>query len=618
MNSFQVMRFVDKATPQQLQQMVAARDPYSYMALSKLQEIRDNKLKADAKQPEAPPLTQTIPQQIAQLDQPQGIAALPQAMPQGQQAPQDMPQEMQQASGIGPAMAPTGAGGGLVSFKHGGIAHFVTGDPVVGRNPGEVSESTVGAWWRSLPANQSEAYAQSPAGIADSASFADLTKKKNAILETLTPFTAMTKTERAQREAALVGVNEQIDSIRTRRQNLGASAPAVTPTPVTPPFTQALTVPPGAPADTPISGLKEPTDADVSNTRRPAGNPPDQANAQSGAGNFGLPFKNLQMQLDAAAKSKADFFKPGGEGSKLAENVGKAAYSQDEYSKLIGTPEEQKQALKDTLTNIKDLLPDHMAPVLDSIKKYHAEASAEEGKAPYQGMLKMATALMSTKSPNFLQALGEAGGAGLEEYNKINELNKTRKMKLLEVDANMGAAQNARDRGNLQLAQSHVDKAQSAKVDEYHAKTNAKVATAQLQFQLAGTAANVPIEMLKHQTDLLGAEAHLITAKAAVINAGKPGAEIQLQNWLHDSKHPERIGWMQSSQDAEAATKLTLEAGKEYARLEALSQIPAGITQNAWINQLVDTGMANRTAYRKKSEAESNPSQLRTRPDSVQ
>lgn len=131
------MRFVDKATPQQLQQMVAARDPYSYMALSKLQEIRDNKLKADAKQPEAPPLALTIPQQIAQLDQPQGIAALPQAMPQGQQA---MPQEMQQASGIGPAMAPTGAGGGLVSFKHGGIAHFQAAGEVVGRNPGFAQE----------------------------------------------------------------------------------------------------------------------------------------------------------------------------------------------------------------------------------------------------------------------------------------------------------------------------------------------------------------------------------------------------------------------------------------------------------------------------------------------
>ena len=235
-----------------------------------------------------------------------------------------------------------------------------------------------------------------------------------------------------------------------------------------------------------------------------------------------------------------------------------------------------------------------MAPVLASIKKYHDESSAEEGKAPYQGMLKMATALMSTKSPNFLQALGEAGGSGLEEYNKINELNKTRKMKLLEVDANMAAAQNARDRGNLQLAQSHVDKAQAAKVDEYHAKTNAKVSTAQLQYQIAGTAANVPMEMLKHQTDLLGAQAHIMSAQANMINANKPqakAAEIQLQEYINDPKHPERAARFQTAQNTEYGYKLTIEANKEWAALERAGVLPQGTTQQSYVNNMVDIGL---------------------------
>jgi hypothetical protein len=133
------MHFVDNATPQQLQQMVAARNPYSYMALSKLQEIRDNKMKAEAKQPESPPLSQVIPQQVAQLEH-QGIASLPQQAPQmPPQMPPGMPPQMPPGlppppmqSGIGEGMSAAGAAGGLVSFKQGGIAHFQEAGAVYG------------------------------------------------------------------------------------------------------------------------------------------------------------------------------------------------------------------------------------------------------------------------------------------------------------------------------------------------------------------------------------------------------------------------------------------------------------------------------------------------------
>jgi hypothetical protein len=88
-NMFQVMHFVDHASPQELQKMVQTRDPYSYMALAKMQELRDNALKAKANQPVAPPLAQTIPLQLEQLQQ--GIGALNPNQSVPLPAPQEQP-----------------------------------------------------------------------------------------------------------------------------------------------------------------------------------------------------------------------------------------------------------------------------------------------------------------------------------------------------------------------------------------------------------------------------------------------------------------------------------------------------------------------------------------------
>ena len=105
------INFIDGADEAQLKAMVAARNGYSAIALSKLQSIRDAKMKAQAAQPTPPPLSESIPQQLDQLKS-----------PQPQQAPQQMPQQApQQAMGIASiGGSPTGAGGGMVAFKEGG------------------------------------------------------------------------------------------------------------------------------------------------------------------------------------------------------------------------------------------------------------------------------------------------------------------------------------------------------------------------------------------------------------------------------------------------------------------------------------------------------------------
>lgn len=124
MNQLETMRFVDKATPQQLTAMVNARDPFSYMALSKLQQIRDERMKAQAGQPAPPPMAEVIPQQVAQ-----GAPQMPQSMAQ--------PPQMGIASlgGIGPDKEAAGAGGGMVAFTQGGgIKGYATAGKIVNKD----------------------------------------------------------------------------------------------------------------------------------------------------------------------------------------------------------------------------------------------------------------------------------------------------------------------------------------------------------------------------------------------------------------------------------------------------------------------------------------------------
>jgi len=116
------MRFVDGADERELMSMVSAKNPYSFMALAKLQSIRDLKLKEQAGQPNPPPMSEQIPQQLAQL-------ASGQPMQQPMQPMQQQPMQPMQQQGIASIGGEaTGAGGGMVSFTDGGgVRRFAAG-----------------------------------------------------------------------------------------------------------------------------------------------------------------------------------------------------------------------------------------------------------------------------------------------------------------------------------------------------------------------------------------------------------------------------------------------------------------------------------------------------------
>jgi len=556
MNSFQVMHFVDKANPQQLQQMVAARDPYSYMALAKLQEIRDNKLKADAKQPEAPPLTQTIPQQIAQLDQPQGIASLPQApqamlqVPQAmppemppemqqamQQAPQDMqqaPQDMQQASGIGPAMAPTGAGGGLVSFKHGGIAHFqVGGQPY--SNFGALFDSAGNYFTQQREENEKLNEARRVQREKDR--ILGETIYKNTILN---PFASYTKEEREAKAKAVADAKAQL-----------YPASAATPVKATPvPVDNKPTFQTPDPRPLWMQSVSNSSQPDVA--AQPTA-PAMPGSTGPGTGMFGSQINDLG-RLQRAALAQNELIANSLRFDPAADKVARGNLDEDSDAAY------EKMKLK---------FPDPSSKARTNLDAAQKENESETKQAPYQGLLKMSLALMGTKSPNFLQALGNAGGEGLQEYKSINENNKKRRDSLIAADAQMSAAQDARSRGLYSDSRNLAFQAQQSRMQALLAERQAKTEYAGLMMGLNLANANVSATQIALRMEA-------IKTAASVSQAMKPPDAILTMQFLE--KYPK---FKIDIQNAETVKNVMAAVGKAESHWETESKLGADLVKNA-------------------------------------
>jgi hypothetical protein len=252
-----VMRFVDGADERQLMSMVSSKNPYSFMALAKLQSIRDAKMKEQAGQPMPPPMSEQIPQQLAQLasgqqqQQPPMQQPMQQPMQPPMQQPMQQPMQPQQPQGIASIGGePNGAGGGMVSFTDGGgvrrfaepndggnVRHFQTGSPGVVTDDTESSAGILGRnsleFIRSIPspikvaADAIKAAADAIPSLAGTPEQKErslqIQKKRlglqNAIRE-LSPgtFEQLTSQERAQRNKALDYYTNELNNIKHKRQ----------------------------------------------------------------------------------------------------------------------------------------------------------------------------------------------------------------------------------------------------------------------------------------------------------------------------------------------------------------------------------------------------------------
>jgi len=524
MNAFQSISFIDKATPQQLQQMVAARNPYSYLALSRLQTIRDNKLKEDAKQPESPPLSQVIPQQLSQLEH-KGIASLPQQAPPPQMPPQMPPgmppqmppglppQQPPMQSGIGEGMSAAGAAGGLVSFKQGGIAHFQEAGAVYG-NPMQNFINERRKIADEIRAKNAANVANVPMPLRDA--FEKAQKNANDKLQNLLPSTTTPESLNAQNTGYTT--NESGEPIQGNQ-----------------------------PLQEPIQGiqsLREPTPADVAAY---GGTTQTNQKAPTNTNSVGIKTPNL----NEAFKSKENFL-----------NTIESQSPRFDPEKWNEPRKNQAQDTQSVYEGLQKALPSESAAIRSQIKDLQRANEGESSQAPDMAMLRMATALMATKSPHFMQALGEAGGAGLEDYQKIMALQKQQKLKLLEADANMAAAQDARNQNLMGVADQRVERGIQAKEAANKMKIDSDATQFALKMKIGAMKAGLPLEKIEEQYKLaqMAAQIHHLTT------VPKPAA---VAIYEYGQTHPEFREHLQNAQSASKLEDYLKNIGKDYEDLRS-------------------------------------------------
>jgi len=565
MNQFQVMGFVDKATAQQLKQMVNARDPYSYMALAKLQEMRDAEMKKTAGQPDSPPLSEVIPQQLAQaesgqavmqsLQRPQGIAAL-QPMQQ-QQMPQPMPQPMpQQMPQPSQQDVPAGAGGGLVSFKEGGGIRGYDG----------TRSSLVPEWRRDIDASSSPFLGVADA-MLDSAARSQNERygQKNEQdrqneLQAASNETNLGFFERATPYQAQVRENAT-NWYRDLKSNPNAPYPGQPSAPAT------STSPQPAAAPAPVGGAKiGETKADVKTDKvRPSGP----------GGISDLPFGFKKSSQDIATAQLLAEFERQNQIGELSASFRDPAAERKELSDLYGTPEQTDAAIKGRMESLDKALPDQNKRIAEQLNQMRSEVGKSEENAPYQGLLKMAVNLMATNKTNLFQAVGEAGGAGLEEFNKMQAANKAQKMALLSADASLAAAQDARQRGLYNDASRLVENAQAKKLEVYKAGNEAKFHNVGVGLQIAAARVNAADADVRDAQSRWALNQYVSTyqlqkkqlevSMAGVEAANKP-AVAKILDWL--DRNPGKKLAFESYQMTERASANALHLLTELPRLQ--------------------------------------------------
>lgn len=743
MNQLETMRFVDRATPQQLTAMVNARDPFSYMALSKLQQIRDERMKAQAGQPAPPPLAEVIPQQVMQ--------GAPQAAPQMPQSMAQPPQTgIASLGGIGPDQEAAGAGGGMVAFTQGGgIKGYAAGVLVGGANaefrvsPQEQIQRDMGrlriltnelqstsdpaqqAALQSEIANTSAAIqnaqntgrfpqsmrpqsgnrqamkvADTPASSFPEKALAALTGSTNAQAATPTVNDASVD-ERpgyggAAAAASLLGGAKVIEGINASRAADLARYNAFTD------LTQKAPKPPitlGSAASSTLSGIKN-IGSTIGNVTKPlaagiskypllgtgytalADTLPTKtedfrtrlgmARGDSAVGKYAvidpefykdmgvralglgtdvlnnMTFGSLsrifadqydqvtgqritKQKADKIAEkvkeeakktvvatdkipsdgAKPDVAKPVavdperqnidslltqlnasiGKRSAAREELTKAAEKRNEDSKVdlkaydtaIGDPIADRKRI---VEEFKTLFPNPNDDLKKQLNELKAENKSASEQAPYQGLLKMGLALMANKSPYLATAVGEAGASGLEEYSRIQSLNKQEKAKLLEADSRLAQANDLRNQNQYAMADKEARLSQQARKDRYTIQHDAKVAEAGLAFQVAQVRAGASEEDAR----MAGLQ---LTAALQIHTALNKKPEQQL---LYEAiaKNPEFAKYMQTEKDSAAAAAAFL---KFYAQQDEQSkaQVAAGnpaLTHSEMINRAHQAALA--------------------------
>lgn len=450
MNSFQAMHFVDKASPQQLKAMVDTQSPYSFMALAKLQQIRDAAMRQKAYEPTPPPLSQQIPQEIAKAEAPAipqtpvGIAAMVPQMPQQPQA------------GIGPEMATAAAGGGLVAFREGGVPGFNGANDYA---PSFLTEYLDELRERDKPyvprytdiMRQMRGERIDPATNLPAPAVSGSQSRLRPLGATITPVPNRAAAEAAavRRATDTTGYNEPM--------NLSANTAA------TPSGSASVT-----PNLTPIP---------VSNR----GAAPSSAVA-SGLGSLGFtPGIQARAALDAA-------------GEKLNRLEGLRGNTPERVAAMGDLEAERKARLQ----ALREEMPDRLAPYEKELKDEREKLGKGNEDIKNQALLNVALGLLNPKGTGgqglggLLSAVGEAGKSGLSEFNKLKAIQDERAEKLRGLEMNLAVQREARDRGQFDMAQRAAESERNLRMDLYKSDNALAAQTVMANVQLELHRADMP------------------------------------------------------------------------------------------------------------------------------
>jgi len=215
-------------------------------------------------------------------------------------------------------------------------------------------------------------------------------------------------------------------------------------------------------------------------------------------GGFRLP---SMKDVNDATKSQFDFYE-----DVFKNQIPKLAFDKAKYDEASG---DVTAATKRLYTEYQNQFPDPNKEVRSELSKLKQANEAEGQQIPNMSMLKMGLSLMATKSSNFLQAFGESGGAGLEDYTKAINLQKQQKIKLMEADAHAAAAQDARSQNMFGRANAQAMQEKQSRMEAFRAEADAKATTVGLQIQYLGAKAQLPLQTIKIQKELGIAAAQL-------------------------------------------------------------------------------------------------------------
>lgn len=545
-----VMRFVDGADERQLMSMVSSKNPYSFMALAKLQSIRDAKMKEQAGQPTPPPLSEQIPQQLAQLAS--GQQSMQQPMQQPMPPPMQQPMQPQGIASIGGE--PTGAGGGMVSFTDGGgVRRF--------QQAGAVSANL-------MELELGKPTEESPPLVKPTPQQVD---------EILTKMRAAGKP---------VGLATVRDIEAGRYTNITATSTA-------PDVASAGSPVAETKSKVPVVGSGNASGSDAGITR---------LNNQPSGGNL-----NPNRSYDQFGKTLAPLFKDQTDaamaGITAYEDAQKAMapyYDPKRIAEFNPTDAERKALRQAEQTDLEKAFPNPYTKTANALELLQKNLENSEGNTFNKALFKASLALMGNKSPRFFQAASEAGLVGVDDYARQQEANQKQKMALMNADTALATAQDSRKRGLYDQSAKQVSESLQFKKDAFLAAKDAEFQQGKMAIDLAGKKAEIPALKLQQAQDLHTLQRNLFLDNMKVAELNLKGQQIaatalpemaKMLNWA--GNHPGRLGELRDAQRREFFVKAATIAEGALSKLVAANPMATDAEKKASYDSTLSSVMAS-------------------------